>query len=80
MIGAIGRVLMQAPESGARPTLFAATRDLPGGSFVQPGGFGHLRGEPVISMASSAAYDVTVAGALWDLSERLTLDTSVGQR
>lgn len=73
MIRAIGRFLLQSPEVGARPTLFAATRDIPGGSFIEPGGFGHLRGAPEIAKASGAAYDVTRARALWELSTRQTL-------
>ena len=73
MIGAIGRFIMQTPQGGARPTLFAATQDIPGGSFVQPGGLAHLRGAPQVATASPAAYDVRMAQSLWDLSARLTL-------
>jgi len=77
IIGLIGRFLMQDPEHGARATLFAATQDIPGGSFVEPGGFAHLRGSPGIATAAPAAYDTGVADALWVLSARLTsLDAS----
>jgi NAD(P)-dependent dehydrogenase (short-subunit alcohol dehydrogenase family) len=72
IIDIIGRVAMQDPAHGARATLFAATRDIPGGSFVQPGGFGHLRGDPGISTAEPSAYDATVAAGLWALSVQLT--------
>jgi NAD(P)-dependent dehydrogenase (short-subunit alcohol dehydrogenase family) len=72
MIRAIGRLLMQRPEGGARPTLYAASQDIPGGSFVEPGGFAHLRGDPMISAASPIAYDTAVAAALWERSARLT--------
>lgn len=72
IIGVIGRFAMQDPAHGARATLFAATRDIPGGSFVQPGGFGHLRGSPGISTAAPQAYDTAVASRLWALSARLT--------
>lgn len=72
IIDIIGRVAMQDPAHGARATLFAATRDIPGGSFVQPGGFGHLRGDPGISIAEPSAYDATVAARLWALSVQLT--------
>jgi NAD(P)-dependent dehydrogenase (short-subunit alcohol dehydrogenase family) len=72
----IGRFAMQDPEHGARATLFAATEDVPGGSFVEPRGFAHLRGSPGVSSAAPAAYDVTTAGRLWGLSTQLT---SVGQ-
>ena len=36
IIDFIGRFVMQDPAHGARTTLFAATQDIPGGSFVQP--------------------------------------------
>lgn len=68
----IGRFAMQAPTDGARATLFAATRDIPGGSFVQPGGYAHLRGTPAISTAAPSAYDAKLASGLWTLSVRLT--------
>ena len=71
-IDVAGRLVMLDPDHGARPTLFAATQDVPGGSFVQPDGLAHLRGDPTISRASSAAYDVDTARKLWDLSARLT--------
>ncbi len=71
-IDLIGRFAMQDPAHGARATLFAATRDIPGGSFVQPGGFGHLRGAPGISAAAPSAYDHVMAANLWALSVRLT--------
>ena len=64
---------MQEPEAGAQTTLFAATQDIPGGSFVQPGGFAHLRGTPVLATASPSAYDASQARALWTLSARLTV-------
>jgi NAD(P)-dependent dehydrogenase (short-subunit alcohol dehydrogenase family) len=72
IIDVIGRVAMQDPAHGARATLFAATEDIPGGSFVQPSGFGHLRGTPGVSTAAPSAYDATAAAGLWTLSVRLT--------
>jgi hypothetical protein len=72
VIGALGPLVMQDPAHGARPTLFAATQDIPGGSFVEPDGLAHLRGNPAIAKASNSAYDIEVAGRLWDLSARLT--------
>lgn len=72
IIGLLGRVVMQDPEHGARATLFAATQDLPGGSFVQPGGFAHLRGSPGTATAAPSAYDEATADHLWALSARLT--------
>jgi NAD(P)-dependent dehydrogenase (short-subunit alcohol dehydrogenase family) len=72
IIDAIGRFVMQDPAHGARATIFAATQDIPGGSFIQPGGFGHVRGTPGISAAAPAAYDTAVARSLWALSVHLT--------
>jgi NAD(P)-dependent dehydrogenase (short-subunit alcohol dehydrogenase family) len=72
MIGFVGRLVMQDPEHGARTTLFAATQDIPGGAFVEPRGFAHLRGAPGVATAAPAAYDTTMAGELWALSARLT--------
>jgi len=76
IIDVIGRFAMQDPAHGARSTLFAATRDIPGGSFVQPGGFGHLRGAPGVATAAPSAYDTSVAARLWALSVRLTDPTA----
>jgi NAD(P)-dependent dehydrogenase (short-subunit alcohol dehydrogenase family) len=72
IIGFVGRFLMQDPEHGARTSLFAATQDIPGGSFVEPGGFRHLRGSPGVSKAAAPAYDATTAERLWGLSTQLT--------
>jgi NAD(P)-dependent dehydrogenase (short-subunit alcohol dehydrogenase family) len=67
-----GRLVMQAPSVGALPTLFAATQDVPGGSFVQPSGRGHLGGSPGIATAAPRSYDSDLARRLWDLSAQLT--------
>jgi NAD(P)-dependent dehydrogenase (short-subunit alcohol dehydrogenase family) len=67
-----GRLVMQRPRQGAQPTLFAATQDIPGGTFVQPSGRGHLRGLPSLGTASPLAYDRELARRLWDLSAQLT--------
>ncbi|MFC1439911.1 oxidoreductase [Streptacidiphilus sp. N1-10] len=58
------------PAYGALPTLYAATQDLPGGSYVGPGGRSGERPreeEPV-----EAARDPELARRLWELSEKLT--------
>jgi NAD(P)-dependent dehydrogenase (short-subunit alcohol dehydrogenase family) len=58
------------PDFGALPTLFAATQDLPGGSYVGPGGrSGEL---PTLVGRSKAASDPDLARGLWELSARLT--------
>lgn len=78
LIRALGPLVMQDPEHGARPSLFASTQDIPGGSFVEPDGLAHLRGQPAIERASRSAYDAEAAGRLWDLSARLTGIASSG--
>jgi NAD(P)-dependent dehydrogenase (short-subunit alcohol dehydrogenase family) len=70
---AIGnRLFAQSDEAGARPTLFAATQDLPGASYVGPDGLGEYRGYPRLVGRTAAASDVEMAKRLWTLSEELT--------
>jgi NAD(P)-dependent dehydrogenase (short-subunit alcohol dehydrogenase family) len=71
---AIGNKLFaQSAEMGALPTLYAATvPDLPGGTFVGPGGRGEQRGYPKVVGAAAKAYDEQNWRRLWEVSERLT--------
>ena len=70
---AIGnRILAQDDAHGAWPTLYAATQDLPGASYVGPDGFQEGRGHPTLVGRSAAASDPETARALWDASEQLT--------
>jgi NAD(P)-dependent dehydrogenase (short-subunit alcohol dehydrogenase family) len=63
----------QSAEMGALPTLYAATvADLPGGTFVGPGGFMEQRGHPKVVTAVAKAYDEDVWRRLWEVSEELT--------
>ena len=64
---------------GALPTLYAATQDVPGGSYIGPDGLGHLRGYPEIHQPSKGAGDPQMARRLWDLSARLTGAGQVAQ-
>jgi NAD(P)-dependent dehydrogenase (short-subunit alcohol dehydrogenase family) len=57
--------LLNDPERGALPLLFAATQDLPGNSFVGPDGIGSIRGYPTVRRPSKAGLDATAATALW---------------
>lgn len=70
--GAAARLFAQSDTMGALPTLFAATADLPGGSYVGPDGFRNLRGHPAINPPAPQALDATAARRLWELSEELT--------
>ena len=66
------KVLAQSDAMGALPTLYAATQDLPGGSYVGPDGFQEQRGHPTLVGRSGRASDPAVAKRLWELSEELT--------
>ena len=62
----------QSDERGALPTLAAATRDLPGGSYLGPDGFQEMRGYPTLVGRTAAAGDPELARRLWEESARLT--------
>lgn len=66
------KVVAQDDRAGALPTLFAAVEDLPGASYVGPGGLGEMRGAPTLVGRSAAASDVAAAERLWTVSEELT--------
>jgi NAD(P)-dependent dehydrogenase (short-subunit alcohol dehydrogenase family) len=66
------RLISQSDEMGALPTLYAATQDIPGGSYVGPDGVGEQRGHPRLVGRSRAASDEATARRLWELSEELT--------
>jgi NAD(P)-dependent dehydrogenase (short-subunit alcohol dehydrogenase family) len=67
------RLLAQSADMGALPTLYAATvPDLPGGTYVGPGGRSEQRGHPKVVGAAGKAYDEQAWQRLWELSEQLT--------
>jgi NAD(P)-dependent dehydrogenase (short-subunit alcohol dehydrogenase family) len=68
----LNRVWAQDAEHGALPTLYAATADIAGGSFVGPDGFQEMRGHPTLVKPTRAAQDPDTARRLWDVSESLT--------
>ena len=70
---AIGnRLIAQSDEMGALPTLYAATQDVPGATYVGPDGLREGRGHPTIVGRSAAAADGDAARRLWELSEEQT--------
>ncbi|WP_210592486.1 oxidoreductase [Streptomyces sp. GESEQ-35] len=70
---AIGnRFMAQDDRAGALPTLYAATQDLPGASYVGPDGRGEMRGAPTLVGRTRAASDPAEARRLWTVSEELT--------
>ena len=66
------RLIAQDSDMGALPTLYAATQDLPGDSYVGPSGLFEGRGLPELVDRSDAAKDAEMARKLWEESERLT--------
>jgi NAD(P)-dependent dehydrogenase (short-subunit alcohol dehydrogenase family) len=66
------RLFAQSDHMGALPTLYAATQDLPGGSYVGPDGRREARGHPTLVGRTAAATDTDVAERLWVRSEELT--------
>ncbi|MGW3289358.1 oxidoreductase [Streptomyces sp. NPDC001002] len=66
------RFVAQDNKAGALPTLYAATQDLPGASYLGPDGLAEMRGAPTLVGRSSAASDPAAARRLWTASEELT--------
>jgi len=66
------KVIAQSDESGALPSLFAASQDLPGASYVGPDRFMETRGHPTLVGRTAAASNVEDAQRLWTMSEELT--------
>ena len=66
------RFFAQDDRAGALPTLYAATQELPGASYVGPDGFGEMRGAPTLVGRTAAASDAAAARRLWTVSEELT--------
>jgi NAD(P)-dependent dehydrogenase (short-subunit alcohol dehydrogenase family) len=72
LMGIGNRVFAQSAQMGALPTLYAATQDIPGGSYVGPDGIFEQRGHPHLVGMSGAARDEESARKLWEASEELT--------
>ncbi|MBB6625779.1 SDR family NAD(P)-dependent oxidoreductase [Nocardioides sp. KIGAM211] len=69
----VGNALLGMPAwQGALPTLYAATMDLPGNSYVGPHRARELNGWPTLVGRSRTASDPDLARELWAASERLT--------
>lgn len=72
-VGGFGhRLVGMPPWRGALPTLYAATMDVPGNTYVGPEHLGEMRGWPVGVGRSRAAGDPDLAKALWARSEELS--------
>ncbi|MFI6365790.1 oxidoreductase [Nocardia sp. NPDC050630] len=66
------KLLAQDASFGALPTLFAASQELPPGSYVGPDSWFEFRGHPKVVGRSTAAANADLATALWTKSEELT--------
>jgi NAD(P)-dependent dehydrogenase (short-subunit alcohol dehydrogenase family) len=64
------RATAQPAEIGALPTLMAATADLPGGTYVGPGGIAELRGLPKVVGSTRLSRDERAQRRLWEISEQ----------
>ena len=72
-ISGVGNRLVGMPAwQGALATVYAATMDLPGNSYVGPHGPGEMLGWPTLVGRSPAASDPELAKVLWARSEALT--------
>lgn len=66
------RFYAQSDRAGSLPTLYAATEDIPGASYVGPEGARETKGAPTLVGRSAAASDVAAARRLWTVSEEMT--------
>ena len=72
-VGSVGHRLVGMPAwKGALPTLWAATMDVPGNTYVGPHRLSEMQGWPVAVGRSHAAGDPGLARALWERSEELS--------
>ena len=72
-VGSWGHHVVGMPVwRGALPTLYAATMDVPGNSYVGPDGFKEFFGWPTLVGRSARASDPDLARACWDASVRLS--------
>jgi NAD(P)-dependent dehydrogenase (short-subunit alcohol dehydrogenase family) len=62
----------QPAALGALPTLMAATADLPGSTYVGPGGLLQMKGHPRIVSPRRLALDRDAQRRLWEISEEAT--------
>ena len=68
----LNSVVAQSDAMGALPSLYAATMDIRGGTYVGPDGIGEFHGHPKPVMPTGRARDEETARRLWEVSEELT--------
>jgi NAD(P)-dependent dehydrogenase (short-subunit alcohol dehydrogenase family) len=69
ILDAAVKAISQSAAAGAWPALMAATADLPGGTYVGPGGPGQASGRPRIVGTTALARDEMAQRRLWETSE-----------
>jgi NAD(P)-dependent dehydrogenase (short-subunit alcohol dehydrogenase family) len=62
----------QPASRGAWPVLMAATAELPGATYVGPGGLGEMGGSPQVVTSTGVSHDEEAQRRLWELSEETT--------
>ncbi len=70
------RFLFNDPDTGALSILFAATKDVPGNSYIGPRGLASMKGHPAMGKAASAGRDADTAQRLWAATESLLTATT----
>jgi NAD(P)-dependent dehydrogenase (short-subunit alcohol dehydrogenase family) len=66
------RFLLNDPEHGALPTLYAATQDVPANAYIGPDGPGSIKGYPVVRRPGKSGLDAEAASSLWEATAALT--------
>ncbi|TWJ20904.1 oxidoreductase [Micromonospora endolithica] len=69
---AIGAIVGQEPEDGARPLLLAAAADVPSGTYLGPTRWWRTRGPVGLEQSSADSQNASAARLLWDLSGELS--------
>jgi NAD(P)-dependent dehydrogenase (short-subunit alcohol dehydrogenase family) len=72
ILDAAVRAVSQSAAQGATPVLMAATAELPGATYVGPGGPGEVSGVPQVVTSSKLSRDEEAQRRLWELSEQTT--------
>ena len=72
ILDATVKAVSQPAAHGAWPVLMAATADLPGATYVGPGGLGEMTGRPRVVTSSGLSRDEDAQRRLWELSEETT--------
>ncbi|WP_121254342.1 oxidoreductase [Nocardioides ferulae] len=66
------KAVSQSAAKGAWPSLMAATADLPGGTYVGPGGLQEFSGAPRVVSSTKLSHDESAQRRLWEISQDVT--------